>query len=64
MNGMLVTDQEGGTFTYATIYALAVGVAESNPKDKGVIIQFIRGLVMSHRKPLPDEPYENLQMST
>jgi len=65
MNGMLVPEQEGGTFTYATIYALAVGVAESKPKDKDGIIQLIRALVMTHRKkPLPDEPYENLQMST
>ncbi|MDD9820281.1 MAG: Fic family protein [Nitrospira sp.] len=65
MNGMLVPEREGGTFTYATIYALAVLVAESNPKDKGVIIQFIRGLVMTHRKPLPDdEPYKNIKMST
>lgn len=64
MNSMLVSEQEGGTFTYATIYALAVGVAESKPKDKDVIIGFIRRLVMTHRKPLPDEPYKKLKMST
>ncbi len=60
MNGILVTDREDRTITYATISALAIFVAESNRKDKDLIIRLIRNLVMT----LPDEPYENLKRST
>ncbi len=57
MNDILVTGREDRTITYTTIYALAIFVAESSPKDKDLIVQLIRNLVMTHRKALPDEPY-------
>ncbi len=56
MNDMLVTGREDRTINYLTIYALAIFVAGSNPKDKEVIVQFIRALIMTYRKSLPDTP--------
>ena len=57
MNDILVTGREDRTITYTTIYALAIFVAESSPKDKDLIVRLIRNLVMTYRKALPDEPY-------
>ncbi len=56
MNNILVTGREDRTITYTTIYALAIFVADSSPKDKDLIIRLIRSLVMTYRKALPDEP--------
>jgi len=61
MNNILVTEREYRTITYTTIYALAIVTAESDPADKDIIIRLIRSLVMTYRKSLPDEPYENLK---
>lgn len=61
MNDILVTGREDRTITYSTVYALAVFVAESNPKDKDVVIQLIRSLVMTHREVLPDASYEYIE---
>lgn len=61
MNNILVTEREYRTITYTTIYALAIITAESDPKDKDIIIRLIRSLVMTYRKSLPDEPYESLK---
>jgi len=61
MNNILVTEREYRTITYTTIYALAIVTAESDPTDKDIIIRLIRSLVMTHRKSLPDEPYERLK---
>lgn len=61
MNNILVIEREYRTITYTTIYALAIVTAESDPKDKDIIIRLIRSLVMTYRKSLPDEPYESLK---
>lgn len=52
MNNMLVIDEKDNTINYMTIYALAIFVAGSNPKDKDAIVQLIRTLVMTHKKSL------------
>ena len=64
MNGMLVTGRDDRTISYTTIYALAISVAESKPKDKDLIIQLIRNLITTYRKALPDEPYKDLRIRT
>ena len=56
MNDMLVTGKEDSTINYVTIYALAVFVAGSNPKDKDIIVQFIRILIMTYRESFPPMP--------
>ena len=59
MNDMLVTGKEDRTINYATIYALAVVVAGSKSKDKDIIVQFIRTLIITYRGSFPPMPYEN-----
>ena len=54
MNDMLVTGKEDRTFNYLTLYALAIFVADSNPRDKDTIVEFIRTLITTYRRSLPD----------
>ena len=61
MNDMLVMGREDRIITYSTVYALAVFVAESNPKDKDIVVQLIRSLVMTHWEALPDISYEDIE---
>ncbi len=54
MNDMLLMGRDDRTLSYNIVYALAVFVAESSPKDKQIVVRLIHNIIMSHNKALPE----------
>lgn len=61
MNDQLVTGVTNRTIPYNIIYTLAIFVAESNPKDKDIIINLIRDIVTGYSTTLPDDLSSDLE---